>query len=85
MDVYEHIRLTPFLFESILKLFSMPIDISAIKADTLYLVVDVAKILEVAEATVRSYLNDGSLKGVKNKKGKWRVYGRDIIRFVNEK
>ena len=63
----------------------MPIDPGAIKPDTLYLVVDVSKILEVSEATVRSYLNDGSLKGIKSKKGKWRLYGREIIRCVNGK
>jgi predicted site-specific integrase-resolvase len=63
----------------------MPIDISEVKADTLYLVVDVAKILDVREATIRAYLNEGSLKGTKNKKRKWRVYGRDVVNFVNGK
>jgi len=84
MPIYENIRLTPLADIPILNLF-MPIDLSGVKSDTLYLVVDVAKILNVGEATVRTYLNDGSLKGVKNKKGKWRILGRDLVRFVNEK
>lgn len=63
----------------------MPIDVKRIEPDSLYLVVDAAKFLGVSEQTVRSYLNEGTLVGVKTKKKRWRIAGREILKFINVK
>ena len=61
----------------------MSIDISQIKPETLYSVKETAAALDLTEQTIRLYLNDGTLRGNKGKTGRWRVPGREIIRFAN--
>jgi excisionase family DNA binding protein len=56
--------------------------------NNLLTVKDVASVLQVDTNTVRRYLNDGLLKGVKlsgsKKKGRWRITEEDLQQFVNK-
>ena len=61
---------------------AMAIDPTAIKTKSLYAVGDAATILGVTEQTVRSYLKDGTLKGVKTKKRRLLVPGDELVRFL---
>ena len=56
-----------------------------IAPDILMKPADVAKIFDVQPATVRIWLNEGKLKGVKIGKGHyWRIPSREVNRFANE-
>ena len=41
--------------------------------------------LDVSEQTIRIYLKEGTLKGVQSKKKRWRIQGRELIRFLQGK
>jgi predicted site-specific integrase-resolvase len=60
----------------------MAIDISTIKPETLYSVTEAAKLLDQTAQTIRIHLNDGTLKGNKGKNKRWRIAGREIIRYA---
>lgn len=43
----------------------------------------VAKVLEFTEGTIRRWLKDGKLRGLKVM-GEWRIPHSELVRFVNE-
>jgi predicted site-specific integrase-resolvase len=63
----------------------MPIDLSDIRPDTIYSVSEAARVLGQTAQTIRIHLNDGDLKGSQGKNGRWKIPGREIIRYVNSK
>jgi excisionase family DNA binding protein len=54
--------------------------------NNLLTVKDVARILQVDTSTIRRYLMDGSLKGIKlsgtKKKGRWRIPEEEVHNFL---
>jgi len=60
----------------------MPIDPTEIKSECLYSVAEAAGLLKKKEQTIRLYLNDGTLKGNKNSKGKWTIPGKELNKFL---
>lgn len=45
---------------------------------------DVAKMFQVSDYTVRTWLKDGKLKGNKPAEGHWRIHPTDVAAFANE-
>ena len=46
---------------------------------------EVAAIFAVTPATVRIWLKDGTIKGVKLPTGGWRILHTDMVKFANER
>lgn len=51
---------------------------------TLYTTADVAKLVQVSPETVRNWLNEGKLKGVRLESA-WRIRRSDLISFLEER
>jgi hypothetical protein len=60
----------------------MPIEIGSISAEAMYSVAEVAELLELSDQSVRLYLVNGKLRGVKGLNSRWRVPGHEILRFI---
>lgn len=43
----------------------------------------VAKVLDFTDATVRRWLNEGKLQGIKVS-GEWRIPHSELVRFINQ-
>lgn len=61
----------------------MPVDPNTINPKAMYSVQEVAEILGKKEQTVRLYINNGKLKGIKGDDLRWRIKGNELIRFLN--
>ena len=51
---------------------------------TLYTTADVAELCQVSADTVRNWLNDKKLKGVRLENS-WRIKRSDLLEFLNER
>lgn len=61
----------------------MPVDPDKINPKAMYSVQEVAFILGKKEQTVRLYINNEKLKGIKGDDKRWRIKGSELIRFLN--
>jgi len=60
----------------------MAVDLSKISPNLMYSVTEAARILGITEQTIRLYLKEKTLKGIKSKKGRWKISGEELRRFV---
>lgn len=65
----------------------MPIEIDKIRPESMYSVYEASQLLDVSAQSIRLYLNEGTLKGRKNRNKRWKISGAELLRYlgVNEK
>jgi len=63
----------------------MSVDINQINNNHMYTVSESANILGVKEQTVRLYLTEQPKKliGTKDRSGRWKIRGKELLRFLN--
>lgn len=54
-------------------------------AEKLYTTKEVAEIFQVTEYTVRTWLKDGTLTGIKTKTDRWRIKESDLKKFATSR
>ena len=60
----------------------MPIELEKVSSEAMYSVAEIAELLELSDQSIRLYLNNGKIKGVKGMNRRWRVPGSEALRFV---
>jgi len=58
----------------------MAIRLSQIQPDLMYSVSEAASLVELTTQTVRLHINDGILRAVKGKTGRWKISGKELLR-----